>query len=232
VGGGILCTYGPPAIISRNTISGNSDDGYGAGIWCYSSSPLISNCVLWDNLPREIYGGSPIVTYSNIKGGFAGEGNIDADPMFVLPDKQDYRLLWKSPCIDTGHPDSLDADGTRSDIGVYFFDQDDYLTIYLTPDTTAVAQGGQSRVTYTAINRWSWPQTFWVLSQATLPNGASEFILGPDRYILPAIHTEQVYILHYIQPNASPGVYEYKSVLALPPSLIFDEDWFQFIVVE
>ena len=43
-----------------------------------------------------------MVTYSDIQGGYAGEGNIDADPLFVAPDDGDYHLSAGSPCIDAG----------------------------------------------------------------------------------------------------------------------------------
>jgi len=50
------------------------------------------------------------VTYSDVDGGWPGEGNIDADPLFVDPmppeaaptSAGDYHLLAGSPCIDTG----------------------------------------------------------------------------------------------------------------------------------
>jgi hypothetical protein len=58
------------------------------------------------------------VTYSNVAGGWEGEGNIDADPRFLDRDAGDYRLGMDSPCYDTGDPDeSPDPDGTRRDMG-------------------------------------------------------------------------------------------------------------------
>ncbi|MFN3077856.1 MAG: hypothetical protein ABT940_13465, partial [Alphaproteobacteria bacterium] len=61
------------------------------------------------------------VSYSNIQEGWPGEGNIDADPLFVNPGQWgpngtpddpdddtwvngDYHLLPYSPCIDTARP--------------------------------------------------------------------------------------------------------------------------------
>ena len=63
-----------------------------------------------------------------------GPGNIEEDPLFAVAGEHDYRLLWESPCMDAGLPDSLDPDGSRSDIGAHYFDQDDYITLYITPD--------------------------------------------------------------------------------------------------
>ena len=45
------------------------------------------------------------------------------DPMFVDTANGDYNLLADSRCIDTGHPDSTDADGTIADMGAYYYDQ-------------------------------------------------------------------------------------------------------------
>jgi hypothetical protein len=41
-------------------------------------------------------------TYSNIEGGFAGQGNIADAPLFLSPAANDYRLLAGSPGIDAG----------------------------------------------------------------------------------------------------------------------------------
>jgi hypothetical protein len=63
------------------------------------------------------------VTYSDIVGGFAGTGNIDADPLWVDAGNGDYGLLPASPCIDRGDPASpLDPDGTRADMGAIPFE--------------------------------------------------------------------------------------------------------------
>jgi len=59
------------------------------------------------------------VTYSDIQGGRPGEGNIDADPLFVDPDgpddifgteDDDVRLLRCSPCIDAADNEAVPAD--------------------------------------------------------------------------------------------------------------------------
>lgn len=42
------------------------------------------------------------VTFSNVEGGLAGEGNFDLDPLFVDPQARDYRLSEGSMCIDAG----------------------------------------------------------------------------------------------------------------------------------
>lgn len=70
--------------------------------------------------------GEPVInmTYSDIKGGWPGEGNIDFPPLFIDPTNGDYTLSPYSPCIDTGNPNLYpDPDGTRVDMGAYFFNQ-------------------------------------------------------------------------------------------------------------
>ena len=40
--------------------------------------------------------------YSDVQSGWPGQGNIDADPLFVDPANGDLRLVPGSPCIDAG----------------------------------------------------------------------------------------------------------------------------------
>ena len=42
------------------------------------------------------------VSFSDIQGGWDGEGNIDADPLFCLTDSTDFTLAENSPCVSTG----------------------------------------------------------------------------------------------------------------------------------
>ena len=152
-GGGI---YGSSTII--NCLICNNTGYNGAGIW-YSSNTKILNCtivgnwcvnidsggvdgsggqvinsIVWSNIPNQI-AGNPTVRYSDVQGGWTGEGNIDADPLFVYPSGLDgnLRLLPGSPCIDAGtnstNPSlpSTDLDGNPRiingtvDMGAYEF---------------------------------------------------------------------------------------------------------------
>ncbi len=120
-GGGILCTNFCYPIISNNTIWGNSA-GYGGGIGSkYQSNPRITNTILWADTATsgpEIYllNSDITITYSNVQGGWPGQGNIDVHPLFRDPENHDFHLTavycgdpYNSPCIDAGHLDSLDV---------------------------------------------------------------------------------------------------------------------------
>jgi len=122
-------TYSGPRV-TNNTISANSaDKGGGLCTERYSTAAVL-NCILWADTAVEgpeiylAYTGFVGVSYSDVHGGWEGEGNIDADPCLVGPEREDFCLRWRSPCIDAGIPDSLDPDGTRSDIGAFYFNQD------------------------------------------------------------------------------------------------------------
>ncbi len=100
------------------------------------------NCILWNDLPQEVYFSIEssenliIIAYTDIQGGLAGivtndngevfweEGNINEDPFFVNAANGNYNLSANSPCIDAGDPDSpLDPDGTIADMGAFYYDQ-------------------------------------------------------------------------------------------------------------
>jgi parallel beta-helix repeat protein len=133
-GGGMSITEGL-CLIYNSIISGNSATSYGGGMYNIYGSPMLTNCIVWGNeAPNgpDIYG-STSVLYSDVKGGWPGTGNIDADPCFVAPDINDYHLLSTSPCINAGdpnyvpEPNETDLDGLpriiggRIDMGAYEF---------------------------------------------------------------------------------------------------------------
>jgi parallel beta-helix repeat protein/predicted outer membrane repeat protein len=127
-GGGMYCRYSSSLTLENCTFTNNMAGTQGGGINCASASTL-DNCILWDNHANvggsEIYtnNSSPTVTYSDVKGGWSGTGNIDADPLFVDPANNDFHLLILSPCIDTGNPNSPpDADGSPADMGAFPFE--------------------------------------------------------------------------------------------------------------
>ncbi|GEM_PF-3400295 len=106
VGGGGIGNYEESSpTITNCTFTNNESANVGGGIYNYHNcSPVITNCVFWGDLPDEVSteSGTPVVTYSNIQGGYPGTGNISADPLWVNPGSGDFHLLANSPCLDTG----------------------------------------------------------------------------------------------------------------------------------
>ncbi|MBL7146708.1 MAG: right-handed parallel beta-helix repeat-containing protein, partial [Phycisphaerae bacterium] len=70
-------------------------------------APAITNSIIYyngsDGAQIESQSNA-IVTYSDVQGGWPGDGNIDADPLFTDVMYGDFHLLTGSPCIDAGDP--------------------------------------------------------------------------------------------------------------------------------
>jgi len=111
--GVVADTLGKPTII--NSIIVTNDD-YGVVAKLNSqAAPRIEYSNVWDNITGDIFA---IDTT-----GFPGL--ISLDPQFADP-LSDFQLLSHSPCIDFGDPSTvIDMDGTRSDMGAYYYDQSD-----------------------------------------------------------------------------------------------------------
>jgi predicted outer membrane repeat protein/parallel beta-helix repeat protein len=122
-----------------------------------SISSSISNSILWDG-GDEIYSNlssAITITYSDVWGGWPGQGNINADPSFVDKANEDYRLLPISPCIDTGDPNYIpepnetDLDGNpriinnRIDIGAYEYGAAISAEVDFDPNTLNLASKGK-----------------------------------------------------------------------------------------
>ena len=69
----------------------------------------IKNSILWDSNGEEINTDNLNIIYSNIQGGYQGEGNIDSDPLFVDPLLADFHLQENSPCINKGTSEEAPA---------------------------------------------------------------------------------------------------------------------------
>ncbi|MBT7615816.1 MAG: T9SS type A sorting domain-containing protein [Calditrichaeota bacterium] len=138
------------SIIGNTANRENCNGGINYGHFEGSSggSLIMQNSIIYSNIPTQIGlqlrredDGGPFCrlesSYNDIEEGRDGidirfgnilewgEGNIGADPLFANPDESDYHLTEDSPCIDTGDPESEpDADGTRADIGAFYFHQE------------------------------------------------------------------------------------------------------------
>jgi hypothetical protein len=130
VGGGLSNYTYSNAILINCTVFENSAGDLGGGMWNGGASPVATNCIFWGNTSNQIYGGGfpqPIITYSDVQGGYEGIGNINSDPLFIDPINGDLHLREDSPVIDAGNPDVSFNDacqppglGTnRNDMGIY-----------------------------------------------------------------------------------------------------------------
>lgn len=115
-GGGGIWVYNKkpgsesPIIIENNTVYGNvafdSQSGKGGGMLIYGgANAIVRNNIIWENhsiasvSPLTIEGASVTVEYNNIQGGYSGNGNINADPVFS---DTSFILKPSSPCVDAG----------------------------------------------------------------------------------------------------------------------------------
>jgi hypothetical protein len=79
----------------------------GAILFKDGSIGTVINSIFWENdITLMEYGSMELSTlnasFSDIQGGWEGEGNIDADPLFCLSDSTDFTLAENSPCVGMG----------------------------------------------------------------------------------------------------------------------------------
>ena len=92
----------------------NTADDEGGALQVEGGDVTVSNSVLWANSPTPIFVAGQktllAVHHTDVQGGWGGEGNIDADPLFVQQGTGNLRLSFESPCINAGNNDALPAD--------------------------------------------------------------------------------------------------------------------------
>jgi len=57
-------------------------------------------------------------------------------------------------------------------------------------------------------------------------------VLGPKQYTLPPNYMAQIHITHPVPNMAPTGMYEYRSLIGIPPGTLYDRDSFRFWVIE
>ncbi|MFC2039358.1 OmpL47-type beta-barrel domain-containing protein [Chloroflexota bacterium] len=118
-GGGMVNGQPSSPIVTNCTFTSNSASESGGAMHNFeSASPTLTNCILWGN-GEEIFNddtSTAMVTYCDVQGGYVGEGNIDADPLFVNPAGGDYHLQACSPGIDTGTNEGAPTDDIEGNL--------------------------------------------------------------------------------------------------------------------
>lgn len=153
-GGGIVNDDSSPNL-TNVTFTGNSaGNGGGMANLFAGTKPVVSNSILWGNTPDQIFShalSTVTITYSDVQGGWAGLGNINADPLLgPLADNGGFSktiaLGEGSPAVDSGSPtvcpgvdqrgylrpvDGDGMDGPRCDMGAYEYGAVAHLYVYL-----------------------------------------------------------------------------------------------------
>jgi len=146
---GIGITTGP-SHVSHNVLYDNvgGEASWGAAIWFQGLGHRITNnTVAWNTIGISCNSGTGYVlnnivahceqqgfispntleveynnAWENGSNNLPGAYGIKEDPLFADPDNRDFTLTVGSPCIDVGDPsEPTDPDGTRSDMGAYYF---------------------------------------------------------------------------------------------------------------
>lgn len=148
VGGGLANLESSPSI-TNNTIVANRpsalllDSAYMDFLGRTIVARVVNN-IIWKNeihMSEDVKPEEFRIRFNTIQGGWAGEGNLDQDPLFADPDRDDYHLksqagrwdpqtkAWvldgvTSPCLDAGDPASNfskepEPNGGRINMGAY-----------------------------------------------------------------------------------------------------------------
>lgn len=164
----------------------------------------LKNCILWDSdANSEINSDAASVEFSCVQGGFAGEGNIAAEPKIVDPENGDFRLYGGSPCIDAGVTEEApDMDirgiprpqGSGVDMGAYEYFGPTVISIpELTTDPLPVwTWSSDGREAY---YRYGWEPGVWLAEDVT-----------DTAYMPPAALEDGSYTL-YVQERDAGGIW-------------------------
>lgn len=159
------------SIVNCTIVSNTGWDEYGPGSAIFGQGDVsVFNSIVFGNAASfqiDSCSGA-VVRYCDVQGGYSGEGNIDADPRFLVdPDPApdvggcffcpievgNLRLRADSPCIDAGDnaalpPDHLDLDGDGDTTEPLPFDLDGLARVKRTlpwPGAAAVDMGAYER---------------------------------------------------------------------------------------
>jgi len=171
-GGAIYNSSGMIKLIN-STVFGNTTNYFAGGI-CNSSDVnhfQVSNTIIWANTAPNYNNVYRLKAANSIIGedsSFNGETNVQKDPMFIAPDKGDFRLNQFSPAINFGANDSI-PEGVNVDFAKADRIQDEVVDAgyleggHLMPETVApksnaIVEGVflGTEVTF----EWAWPEAY------------------------------------------------------------------------
>lgn len=118
-GGGIYSvTGGHKLTITNTTVAMNFASHKGSGIYCRSNAQ-ITNSIFWNPGSHDVHHDTTYtfdVTYTLVRGGWPGRGNINTRPEFLYSYNSDFHIVSTSPCRDAGTNDApyisdVDMDG-------------------------------------------------------------------------------------------------------------------------
>lgn len=137
----------------------------------------------------------------------ADSTQVYGDPLFFDPATLDFRLLPDSPLIDTGDPDRIDPDGTRSDIGITPYDHSGDARLYLSPDREQARPGERVFLRVMLASHVDSPRAYEIEDGVLTPSGdvlrphRIHVVLGPRATALRTLEWR-------VLVDAETGVYE------------------------
>jgi len=186
-GGAMYCDgFSTTNLLNRNTFYGNTAGVQGGAFYLVNSTMYLKNGILWANSSGAgsqiylAYNALAVVTYSDVQGGWPGNGNFSLYPIFVDTAAGNYHLQPDSPCIDAGdpHPGFNDPDFSPADMGCYYFDQGlpNPITVEMTPISPPIQIpffGGTFDFEVQLQNSGPISQMLAILFTVTLPSGGT-----------------------------------------------------------
>lgn len=246
----------PPhySTLTNCTFVRNTASSHGGGIYCAGSSPRITNSILWEDSPDEVYNetaaSNPTITYSNILGGYSGAGNINANPLFVGIATGDFHLTSSSPSINAGSnaaPElpATDRDGNPRivngtvDMGAYEFQTAEVfpsLDITMSKSTYVVGDAltaTEFRLRNQGTTAQACELKVWLIVPGIPPIGF--FNLGSDgSFVIPAGFNQNfgpLTLLSKITDSVPKGNYEFDSRMVNPVTAQFlSQDLNSFVI--
>lgn len=115
--GGALCLKeeGSCCTLSFGTLYENLAGVTGGGLSVHRGELAVDHAILWGNrapLGSQILAKATAevdLAFSDVEGGWPGEGNLDVEPGLLDPAAGDFRLSQRSPCRGAGSPELVEG---------------------------------------------------------------------------------------------------------------------------